>query len=106
MCRCNQTKKYIAPLYVNRKAPVKPFEGNTLYICEDLLSPVSLSVFYPFFCKKRIDLKDRGGIYMFTYKHDPNIYYIGRTIHFKRRLNSHLEYNLNDRFHVFARAVG
>lgn len=43
---------------------------------------------------------------MFTFKHDPNIYYIGRTNNFKARLNSHMESDLNDRFHVFARAVG
>jgi len=92
-------KKDIAQLYANRKAPVKPFKGNIIYICDNLVCPVTISEFF----KK---IKDIGGIYMFTYKHDSNIYYIGRTKNFKIRLNSHMKSDLNDRFHIFVKTVG
>lgn len=36
------------------------------------------------------DLKGKGGIYMFSYKTDPNIYYIGRAKDFQKRLKAHL----------------
>jgi hypothetical protein len=43
---------------------------------------------------------------MFSYKTDPNIYYIGRAKDFHKRLKAHLNINLKDRFHVFANAMG
>ena len=89
----------INSLYDNRKAPVKPFTGDVIYTCDNLLSPISLNELFK-------GIKGLGGIYMFTYKHDHNIYYIGRTNNFKNRVSSHMESNLSDRFHVFARAVG
>lgn len=52
------------------------------------------------------DLKDKGGIYAFTYKSDSNIYYIGRAKDFQKRFKAHLDINLKDRFHAFANAVG
>ena len=43
---------------------------------------------------------------MFSYKTDPNIYYIVRAKDFHKRLKAHLNINLKDRFHVFANAMG
>lgn len=43
---------------------------------------------------------------MFTYKSDPNIYYIGRAKDFQKRFKAHLNINLKDRFHIFANTVG
>ena len=43
---------------------------------------------------------------MFTFKKNPNIYYIGRTKDFQRRFKSHIHFKLNDRFHVFANSMG
>jgi len=63
--------KIISELYLNRKAPIKPFEEKIVSTCKDLLSSTALNTFFK-------DLKGQGGIYMFTYKSDSNIYYIGR----------------------------
>lgn len=92
-------KQIIDSLYDNRKVPVKPFTCDVIYICDNLLSPISLNQLFK-------QIKGLGGIYMFTYKHDPNIYYIGRTNNFKNRVSSHMESNLRDRFHQLARGVG
>lgn len=43
---------------------------------------------------------------MFTYKSDPNIYYIGRAKDFQKRFKAHLNINLKDRFHIFANTIG
>lgn len=50
--------------------------------------------------------KQKGGIYLIQYKDDLNIFYIGRAINFKRRLNMHLKTKTNDKFHLFANFVG
>lgn len=60
-----------------------------------MLSSTALNAFFK-------DLKGKGGIYAFTYKSDPNIYYIGRAKDFQKRFKAHLNINLKDRFHVFA----
>ena len=60
--------------------------------------------------KERLDfLKewgDKGGIYVFQYKHDPLVFYIGRTVKFSNRLRSHIKHRRTDKFHVFANVVG
>jgi len=43
---------------------------------------------------------------MFTLKNNPNIFYIGRAKDFQKRLKSHFNVNLDDRFHTFAKTVG
>ena len=78
---------------------MKPFKENVISVCKDLLSSSSLSTFF-------YNLKGKGGIYMFTLKNNSNIYYIGRAKNFQKRLKSHLNVNLNDRFHAFAKTVG
>lgn len=88
----------INALYINRKAPVKPFEENVLSVCKDLTSSKALSTFFK-------DLKGKGGgIYIF--KDNPNIFYIGRAKDFQKRFKSHININLKDRFHVFANSIG
>lgn len=48
----------------------------------------------------------KGGIYIFQYKYDPLVFYIGRTIKFSNRLRSHIKHRKTDKFHVFANMVG
>lgn len=86
-------------MYLNRKAPIKPFEEKIVSVCKDLLSSTALNTFFK-------SLSGKSGIYMFTYKCDPNIYYIGRAKDFQKRFKAHLNTNLKDRFHVFVNAVG
>lgn len=43
---------------------------------------------------------------MFTLKNDPNIFYLGRAKDFQKRFKGHLNVNLNDRFHTFAKTIG
>lgn len=89
----------INTLYINRKAPVKPFEENVVSVCKDLTSSKALSTFFK-------DFKGKGGIYMFTFKDNRNIFYIGRAKDFQKRFKSHININLKDRFHVFANSIG
>lgn len=86
-------------LYINRKAPVIPFEENVLSVCKDLTSSKALSLFFNNF-------KGKGGIYMFTFKDNPNIFYLGRAKDFQKRFKGHININLKDRFHVFANSIG
>lgn len=86
-------------LYYNRKAPVIEFSDDVLFTSADLLnSSMILSFFKP--------LKGKGGIYMFRYKKDPKIFYIGRAKDFHKRFKDHLSSNLKDRFHKFANSIG
>lgn len=91
--------KALEALYKNRKVPLKPFEGKTISDCDDLLSSTTLNAFFK-------DLPGKSGIYMFTLKSNPSIFYIGRAKDFQKRLKSHLNVNLTDRFHTFAKTVG
>ena len=91
--------KLINGLSLTRKAPIKPFKGDVIKTCKDLLSPSDLKIFFR-------SIRSKGGIYMFTYKENPDIFYIGRTKNFINRYKAHLNINLQDKFHVFANAVG
>jgi len=90
---------YIKELYRDRNAPVKAFNDLVLDTCYDFLDK-----------EKRIEfLKKWGsksGIYIIQYKHDPLIYYIGRTTLFKRRLYNHYSGEARSKFHVFLNLVG
>ena len=44
-------------------------------------------------------------IYLISYKHDPDIYYIGRTNLFSRRLYNHLKADSSNKFHLFLNLV-
>ena len=95
----HHSNKIISELYLNRKAPIKPFEEKIVSVCKDLLSSTALNTFFK-------NLQGKGGCYLFTYKSDPNIYYIGRAKDFQKRFKAHLNINLKDRFHIFANTVG
>ena len=91
---------FIKELYRGRKAPVIPFkEESVLATCYNILDKSIKSEFL-----KEWGLK--SCIYLIAYKHDPLIYYIGRTNLFKRRLNNHLKAETNNKFHMFLNLVG
>ena len=92
-------KNIIKDLYQNRVAPVKLFNSKVLDTCYSLTSIEEINLFFKNF-------KDKGGIYLFQYKGDPNIYYIGRTKNFNSRLNIHIKTKVKDKFHLFANLVG
>lgn len=87
---------YIKDLYKDRNANVKPFEDKVLATCEDMNN-------------KSEFLKKWGSvscIYLIEYKHDPLVYYIGRTNLFKRRISNHLQANSKNKLHVFLNLIG
>ena len=87
---------YIKDLYKDRNANVKPFEDKVLATCEDMNN-------------KSEFLKKWGSvscIYLIEYKHDPLVYYIGRTNLFKRRISNHLLANSKNKFHLFVNLIG
>lgn len=83
----------------NRIAPVKLFDSEIIDSCFNLTSNEEINLFFN-------NYKNKGGIYLIQYKDDLNIYYIGRTINFKKRLNIHLKTKVKDKFHLFANLVG
>lgn len=87
---------YIKDIYKDRNANVKPFEDKVLATCEDM--------------NNNSELKKKGGsvscIYLIEYKHDPLVYYIGRTNLFKRRMSNHLLANSYNKFHLFVNLIG
>lgn len=91
--------KAIKELSKDRLAPVKLFSDKILASCSNILD-----------IKERLDfLKvwgDKGGIYIIQYKHDPFVYYIGRTKKFSNRFRSHIKHRKTDKFHVFAEMIG
>ena len=91
---------FIKELYRDRNAPVKPFNRESiLATCYNCLDKSIRSEF----------LKQWGSkscIYLIEYKHDPLIYYIGRTTLFKRRLNNHLKADSGNKLHMFLKLVG
>lgn len=52
--------KAINTLYINRKAPIKPFEGNVLSVCKDLTSSKALSTFL-----RILKVKERRYLYVY-----------------------------------------
>lgn len=92
-------KDAINELYKDRLAPVKIFNEKLLATCFNFLDIEQRSIFLE-------SWGDEGGIYIIQYKHDPLVYYIGRTNNFLRRLKSHIHHKNTDKFHVFANMVG
>jgi hypothetical protein len=91
---------FIKELYKDRKAPVIPFNRESiLATCENILDKKIRSEFLNKWGSKSC-------IYYIEYKHDPLIYYIGRTTLFKRRLNNHLKADAGNKFHLFLNLVG
>lgn len=93
---------HIKVLYKDRLAPVKPFADKTILSVSNILDLAQRAEFFSQLEKKQ----GQSGIYLFQYKYDPVVYYIGRTNNFEYRLKSHLKRKLSDKFHVFANIVG
>jgi hypothetical protein len=87
---------YIKDLYKDRNANVKPFEDKVLATCEDINNKSE-------FIKKWGSV---SCIYLIEYKHNPLVYYIGRTNLFKRRISNHLLANSKNKFHLFINLIG
>jgi hypothetical protein len=80
-------------------AVVKPFSEKLLASCPNILDLAQRAKFL----KK---LEGKGGIYIFQYKYDPLVYYVGRTSLFSYRFRSHIKQKTKDKFHVFGNIVG
>src|SRR5947209_1713840 len=90
----------VKALYKDRIASVKPFDENLILgTCLNYLDLKEKAIFLDEWGLK-------AGIYLIQYKHDPLIYYIGRTNQFKTRFKYHVIRKSNDKFHVFANLVG
>ena len=87
----SNNKNILDSLLNSRLAPVIPFTHPVLITCDNFLNQTERNSFFSKLSDLILEKKenDLGVIYIFQYKHDPNIYYIGRTINFKKRLNSH-----------------
>ncbi len=93
-------------LYKNRSEKLFP-NGKWNYFDKNLIKATlfdvtNLTEKLEFFSK----FKNKGGIYLFQYKNDLSVYYIGRTKNFYQRFNKHLNSKHSDRFHLFANLVG
>lgn len=90
----------IQDLFKDRIAPVIPFDRNLIKgSCLNYTDKI---------CKAKFHKKwgSKVGIYLIEYKYYPNIYYIGRTNLFKKRLFEHSKAESNSKFHLFMRLMG
>jgi len=76
---------YIKNLYQDRIAPVKPFDRKPLATCIDYLDKALKGQFL----QEWGMLRNKSGIYLIEYKHDPSIFYIGISNLLKKRLYDH-----------------
>jgi len=90
---------YIKNLYQNRIAPVKPFDRKLLATCTNFLDKALKDPFLQ-------EWGSKSGIYLIEYKHDPSIFYIGRSSLFKKRFYDHFKAHSLNKFHLFLRLVG
>jgi len=95
----NNNLDLIKELYKDRLAVVKPFSEKLLASCSDILDLAQRAKFLK-------ELEGKGGIYIFQYKYDPLVYYVGRTSLFSYRFRSHIKQQTKDKFHVFGNIVG
>ena len=97
----------IGTLYKDRIAPVIPFTHSTLISCTNFMDKEEKNKFL----KKLSDListrggRDLGVIYIFQYKFDPNVYYIGKTTSLKFCLMDHLSKQKFDKYHIIAKEL-
>lgn len=89
----------IKGLYRDRVAPVTAFVDKILATCPNILDPQVRDAFLD-------QWGNLGGIYVIQFKHNPLIFYIGRTTNFRSIFNAHVRFNNKDKFHLFARLVG
>ena len=98
----------IDTLYKDIISPVIPFTHPTLISCSNFLDREEKSKLF----NKLSDLiskrggRDLGVIYIFQYKFDPNVYYIGKTTSLKVRLMDHLSKQKFDKYHIIAKKLG
>lgn len=99
---------FIKELYRDRNAPVKPFNRDLILAsCTNCLDKNKTSDFFLFFFqKKNKKWGSKSGIYIIEYKYDPLIYYIGRSLIFKRRFYNHFKADSSTKLHVFLKLVG
>lgn len=102
--RAHHNKKFHANIHalynaLGRKSPLKPFEEKPLKVLQDLRDKETIKIFFKEFLNK-------GGVYKFTLKSKPNLYYIGSTNNLHKRFLQHtsLYYicTKNDNFHFLA----
>jgi hypothetical protein len=112
-------------LHKNRTVPVKPFESITVDTCDNITSVKQRSTFFKKYKNKGVRLLINfyhamhdnkfisAAIYIFQFKNNTNIYYIGRTNNFKKRFKAHLNTSghgtaalRKDKFHLFANLIG
>ncbi len=98
-CSFNANPDIINFIYENRIAPVKLFDSEVIDTLYDITCIKQKDMFFNKF-------ENQGGIYLFQFKYDKNIYYIGKTNNFKNRLNAHLKSSVKDKFHLFVNLVG
>ena len=96
----NNKEEYIQDLFKDRIAPVIPFDRDLIRgSCLNYTDKISKAKF----------LKEWGfkaGIYLIEYKYYPDIYYIGRTNLFKKRIFEHSRAESPSKFHLFVRLIG
>lgn len=95
-------------LYKHRIAPIRAFMHPTLISCSNLLNQEEKR---GFFDKLSALISERGGhdlgvIYLFQYKQDPKVYYLGRTTSLNARLINHMSKRKYDKFHLTAQRLG
>lgn len=92
--------QFIKDLYKDRNAPVVPFDLNLVIAsCLNFTDNILKDKFLK-------EWGSQGGIYLIEYKYYPNIYYVGRTNSFKKRLYEHFKSESHSKFHLFIRLIG
>ena len=96
----NNSNKNTSQYIKDRVAPVVPFDRNLIKgSCLNFTSKILKDKFLK-------EWGSKAGIYLIEYKHYPNIYYIGRTNLFKKRLYGHWKAESHSKFHLFVQLMG
>ena len=74
--------KALYSVHKGRRTTITPFEEKPLKTCPDLLSKVECNKFFK-------EFHGKGGIYKFTLKNKPNVFYIGSTRNLPKRFYQH-----------------
>lgn len=96
----NNKDEFIQDLFKDRIAPVIPFDRDLIKgSCLNYTDKLSKAKFLK-------EWGSKAGIYLIEYKYYPNIYYIGRTNLFKKRIFEHSKAESLSKFHLFVRLIG
>ena len=96
----NNKDQFIQDLFKDRIAPVIPFDRDLIKgSCLNYTDKLSKAKFLK-------EWGSKAGIYLIEYKYYPNIYYIGRTNLFKKRIFEHSKAESLSKFHLFVRLIG